>query len=75
MVLLLVAVILAGCAPAEEWGKPGASDAQRDRDAADCLFESSNTVPTKEGPQQRLNQDRYWRCMSQRGYAVKKAGE
>jgi len=70
-----LAAVLAGCAPSEEWIKPGVSDTQRDRDAADCLFASADIVPTAQGPQRRLNQDRYRRCMSERGYAVKKAGE
>jgi hypothetical protein len=28
---LCLATVLAGCAPTEEWVKPGASDADRDR--------------------------------------------
>jgi len=73
--ILCLAAVLAGCAPTEEWVKPGVSDAQRDRDASECLFASAETVPTAQGPQRRLNRDRYRRCMNDRGYTVKKTGQ
>jgi len=70
-----LAAFLAGCAPTEEWVKPGASDADRDREASECLVASVDTVSSAQGPQRRLNQDRYRRCMSDRGYTVRKAGQ
>ncbi len=73
--ILCLAAVLVGCEATEEWVKQGASDAQRDRDASECLVASAETAPTAQGPQRRLNQDRYRRCMSDRGYTVKKAGQ
>ena len=73
-VLCLMAV-LAGCETTEQWVKPGASDAERDRDRAICFNESYDTMPSAHRAQRVLNQDRYQRCMGERGYTVKKAGE
>jgi len=75
LLVALIGFLGAGCKATEEWVKPGVSDAQRDRDMSECLIASADTVPTAQGPQRRLNQSRYRRCMSDRGYAVKKAGE
>ena len=71
----LACFLVAGCASGEEWVKPGASYEQRDRDMAECLFASAETVPTAQGYQRRLNQDCYRRCMNERGYTVKKPGD
>jgi hypothetical protein len=75
VLVALTCILGAGCTSGEEWVKPGASDAQRDRDTSECLFASAETVPTSQGYQRRLNQDRYRRCMSERGYTVKKTGD
>ncbi len=73
--VLCLAAVQAGCGATEEWVKPGASDADRDRDTATCINESYDTMPSAHGAQRVLNQDRYRRCMSERGYAVRKTGE
>ena len=72
--VLCLAAVQAGCEATEEWVKPGASDADRDRDTMACLAESSDTVPSAQGPRRVLNQDRYRRCMSEKGYTVRKTG-
>ena len=70
-----LAAVLAGCEATESWVKPGASDAERDRDSAACIYQSYDIRPSPQGAHRVLNQDRYRRCMSEQGYAVKKAGE
>jgi hypothetical protein len=75
VLIALTGFLWAGCTSGEEWVKPGASDAQRDRDTSECLFASAETVPTAQGYQRRLNQDRDRRCMSEQGYTVKKTGD
>lgn len=73
--ILCLAAVQAGCEATEEWVKPGASDADRDRDMMACIVETSEPVPSAQGTRRVLNQDRYRRCMSERGYTVRKAGE
>ena len=67
--------VLAGCGGTEQWVKPGASDAERDRDRAICLNESYDTMPSAHRAQRVLNQDRFQRCMGERGYTFRKTGE
>ena len=74
-VLALTGFLAAGCEATEEWVKPGTSDVERDRDVTACLTASQETIPSAQGPRRVLNQDRYRRCMNERGYTVKKAGE
>jgi hypothetical protein len=71
--LLTATVLSAGCASGtkSEWVKPGATEEQLARDKNDCLFDSEETVPTAQGPQRRVNQDRYRRCLQARGYELK----
>ncbi len=75
--LLPILVLAAGCASTSrfEWVKPGVTDAQKERDKSDCLLDSTETLPGLQGPQRRLNQDRYHRCLQARGYVLKETAE
>jgi hypothetical protein len=73
--LLVVALCLssglAGCATSggDTWTKPGGTDQQRSRDTLDCLTEAKRVTPGVGGPPvETVNQDRYRRCMTERGY-------
>jgi len=61
---------LAGCASstADTWAKPGATDQERGRDSLDCLTQARRVVTGPGGPTETVNQDRYRRCMADRGY-------
>jgi len=61
---------LAGCASstADAWTKPGATDQERGRDSLDCLTQARRVMPGPGGPTETVNQDRYRRCMADRGY-------
>jgi hypothetical protein len=73
LVLLPVVALVMGCASAgdPEWVKANASDEQRERDKADCLFDSMEIAGTARTPGQRVNQDRYHRCLEARGYQLR----
>ena len=68
--LLSLAVALAGCASSasDTWTKPGVTEQQRGRDTLDCLTEAKRVTPGPGGPVEQVNQDRYRRCMTDRGY-------
>jgi hypothetical protein len=61
---------LAGCASSssDTWTKPGVTEQQRGRDTLDCLTEARRVTPGPGGPVEQVNQDRYRRCMMDRGY-------
>jgi len=67
---LTVAAALAGCASSasDTWTKPGVTEQQRGRDTLDCLTEAKRVTPGPGGPVEQVNQDRYRRCMTDRGY-------
>jgi hypothetical protein len=68
-VSLLVGLWLAGCATSgDTWTKPGATEQERGRDTMDCLTEARRVTPGVGGPVETVNQDRYRRCMTDRGY-------
>jgi hypothetical protein len=70
-VSLLLGLWLAGCATSggDTWTKPGVTDQQRGRDTLDCLTEAKRVTPGVGGPPvESVNQDRYRRCMAERGY-------
>ena len=59
---------LAACASSgDTWTKPGVTEEQRGRDTLDCLTEARRVTTGPGGPEQ-VNQDRYRRCMTDRGY-------
>ena len=72
-VSLLLGPWLAGCATSggDTWTKPGVTDQQRGRDTLDCLTEAKRVTPGVGGPPvETVNQDRYRRCMAERGYTA-----
>ena len=69
IVTLLLGSMLAGCASSgDTWTKPGATEQERGRDTMDCLTEARRVTPGMGGPVETVNQDRYRRCMTDRGY-------
>ena len=67
---LSLAAALAGCASSasDTWTKPDVTEQQRGRDTLDCLTEAKRVTPGPGGPVEQVNQDRYRRCMTDRGY-------
>ncbi len=75
---VLAAVLLtAGCASADPYvyTKPGATTEQKERDKTDCLFDSRITTQGPSGPQMRVDQDRYRRCMADKGYTLERTAQ
>ena len=71
---VLAGLILgAACASgtSSEWVKSGGTSEQLAKDKNDCLADSAETVPSPQGPQRRVNQDRYRRCLEARGWQLK----
>jgi len=69
---LAVLGLLAGCASSSPgWTKAGASEQQVGKDTNDCLAAAQMTVSGRPGepPRTVVQQDRYRRCMAERGYA------
>ena len=68
--ILVLATGLAGCASSgDTWTKPGVTEQERGRDTLDCLTEAKRVTPGVGGPPvETVNQDRYRRCMTDRGY-------
>ena len=64
---------LTGCASSSDaWMKPGVTAQERDRDTLECGRDSSFTVPggPMGGPRREFDQDRYRRCMTDKGYTA-----
>lgn len=69
VVALVLGAALAGCATSgDTWTKPGVTEQERGRDTMDCLTEAKRVTPGVGGPGEPINQDRYRRCMTGRGY-------
>ena len=69
LVALLLGSCLIGCASSSDtWTKPGVTEQERGRDTLDCLTEARRVTPGPGGPVEQVNQDRYRRCMTERGY-------
>jgi hypothetical protein len=68
--VLVLATGLTGCASSgDTWTKPGVTEQERGRDTLDCLTEAKRVTPGVGGPPvETVNQDRYRRCMTDRGY-------
>lgn len=73
VISLTVWMLLAGCASSasDGWTKAGASEQQVGKDTNDCLAAAQMTVSGRPGepPRTVVQQDRYRRCMAERGYA------
>jgi len=69
---LAALALLAACASSSsDWAKAGASEQQIGQDTADCLAGAQIIVAGAQGssPRMVVQQDRYRRCMVERGYA------
>jgi hypothetical protein len=44
------------------------TEQERGRDTLDCLNNARRVTPGPGGPVEQVNQDRYRRCMTERGY-------
>ena len=63
-------LLTACCSTSDGWMKPGMTKEQLDQDTASCLLNSSMVVPGLRGPHNTVDQDRYRRCMADRGYTA-----
>jgi len=71
VVIGVIVWLLVGCASsASDWTKAGASEQQVGQDTADCLGGAQMIIAGAQGtPRTVIQQDRYRRCMLERGYA------
>jgi hypothetical protein len=60
--------LAASASASDTWTKPGVTEEQRGRDTLDCLTEARRVTTGPAGPVEQVNQDRYRRCMMDRGY-------
>jgi hypothetical protein len=74
---LAVLLLVGGCAGTDAYvyTKPGATTEQKERDKTDCLFDARTTTQGPDGPQMRVNQDRYRRCMTDKGYTLERTAQ
>jgi len=74
---LAAVLLVAGCAGSDQYvyTKPGATTEQKERDKTDCLFDSKVTTQGSGGPQITVNQDRYRRCMTDKGYTLERTAQ
>jgi hypothetical protein len=72
LVIGVILALLAGCSSSsrEGWTKPGGSEQELGRDTSDCLAQAQTTGGGLQGPRIVVDQDRYRRCMIERGYTV-----
>jgi len=68
LVVGLMGLAACGSSTSDTWTKPGVTEQQRGRDTLDCLTEARRVTPGPGGPVEQVNQDRYRRCMTDRGY-------
>lgn len=69
---LVVALgLVGGCASGSAgWAKPGMTEQELERDTMQCLAQSQQMAPGRDGPRTAVDQDRYQRCMTARGYTA-----
>ena len=74
---LAAVLLMAGCASSDPYvyTKPGATTEQKERDKTDCLFDSKETTQGPGGPQITVNQDRYRRCMTDKGWTLERMAQ
>jgi hypothetical protein len=68
---LIALALLGGCGASASggWTKPGGTEQQLSRDTADCVSAAQTVVSGgAQGPRTVVQQDRYRRCMEDRGY-------
>lgn len=70
--LLVALAMLGGCASSGSagWAKPGMTEQELGRDTMQCLAESQAMAPGRDGPRTVVDQSRYQRCMTARGYTA-----
>ena len=70
--LLIGLAQLSGCASSgsDGWMKPGMTEQELSRDTMQCLAQSQGMAPGRDGPRTTVDQDRYQRCMTARGYTA-----
>ncbi len=68
VVSLVVGLAACASSTSDTWTKPGVTEQQRGRDTLDCLTEAKRVTSGQGGPVQQVDQDRYRRCMTERGY-------
>jgi len=75
--VLAAVLLMTGCASSNSYvyTKPGATTEQKERDKTDCLFDSRVTTQGPGGPQITVNQDRYRRCMTDKGYTLERTAQ
>jgi hypothetical protein len=73
--LLLLLVLGTGCGPATRYlyVNPAVTQAERDRDVAECADVSTVVLPSAAtaGTYRRLDRYRFDRCMADRGYEIR----
>ena len=71
-VLLVALGLLGGCASsgAGGWAKPGMTEQELGRDTMQCIAQSQEVAPGREGRRTVIDQSRYQRCMTDRGYTA-----
>jgi hypothetical protein len=74
---LAAVLLMTGCASSDPYvyTKPGATTEQKERDKTDCLFDSRETTQGPSGPQITINQDRYRRCMTDKGWTLERMAQ
>ena len=74
--VLAAVLLMTGCASPDPYvyTKPGATE-QKERDKTDCLFDSKETTQGPGGPRITVNQDRYRRCMTDKGWTLERTAQ
>jgi hypothetical protein len=74
---LIAVMLLGGCAGTDYvYTKAGATQEQKEVDKTDCLVDARATVQGPGGgPQVQVDQDRYRRCMTSKGYTLEKVAK
>lgn len=75
--ILIAVMLVCGCAGTDYvYTKAGATAEQKEIDKTDCLVDARTTVQGPGGgPQVQVNQDRYRRCMTDKGYTLEKVAK
>ena len=71
LTLFIALVVLGGCGSSGgTWTKAGVTEQEQKRDTLDCLDQARTMMVGPQGPQPRVDQDRYRDCMAGRGYTM-----
>jgi hypothetical protein len=74
---LIAVVMLGGCASTDYvYTKAGATQEQKEIDKTNCLVDARTIAQGPGGgPTERVDQDRYRRCMTGKGYTLEKVAK